>query len=175
MVFGLRGRRLGCVIEETLGLSTMIYFPYSFGLLNYANSVGGQATTSMESSRRLPLLFLSTFAVSQLVAAIKAEVTSQITAPARLVARQNTGISALWLLSSTSDSSKCERQRPNRQKLLLLAISNVLVDEPTWCPLGSTITSSASFWRCCTTSGECPWYTTCFGSTAVGPDARETW
>jgi len=100
----------------------------------------------------LLVLFLSTLAASQLVAAITAEVASQITAPTRPVARQNTGISALWLLSSASDSSQYE---------------------PTWCPSGSTITSSASFWGCCTTSGECPWYTTCLGSTAVGPDTRE--
>jgi hypothetical protein len=69
---------------------------------------------SMESSRCLLLLSLSTLAASHLAAAIKVEIASQITAPARLVARQNTGISALWLLSSTSDSSKCERQKPNR-------------------------------------------------------------
>jgi hypothetical protein len=69
---------------------------------------------SMESSRRFLLLFLSTLAASRLVTAITTEVASQITPPTRLVARQNTGISTLWLLSSTSDSAQCERQKPNR-------------------------------------------------------------
>ena len=134
-----------------------------------------KATVGMDSSHLLLLLFLSTLAASQLVTAIKAEGSSQITAPARLVARQNTGISALWVLSSTSDYSKCEWRKPYREKLLVLVIFNALIDESTWCPSGLTITSSASFWGCCTTSGECPWYTTCLGRTAVGPDTQEAW